>query len=60
VVKAFNTNLAATLASGTVGEVPVTVLIAGDDSQAKHFWPTSSPPAACARSTRAPCAGPAN
>ena len=35
VVKAFNTNLAATLASGTVGEVPVTVLIAGDDSQAK-------------------------
>ena len=35
VVKAFNTNLAATLASGTVGEVPTTVLIAGDDSQAK-------------------------
>ena len=35
VVKAFNTNLAATLASGTVGEVPVTVLITGDDSQAK-------------------------
>ena len=35
VVKAFNTNLAATLASGSVGEVPVTVLIAGDDSQAK-------------------------
>ena len=35
VVKAFNTNLAATLASGTVGEVPVTVLIADDGSQAK-------------------------
>jgi NADPH-dependent F420 reductase len=35
VVKAFNTNLAATLASGTVGEVPVTVLIAGDDSQSR-------------------------
>ena len=35
VVKAFNTNLAATLASGTAGEVPTTVLIAGDDSQAK-------------------------
>ena len=35
VVKEFNTNLAATLASGTAGEVPTTVLIAGDDSQAK-------------------------
>ena len=35
VVKAFITNLAATLASGTVGEVPVTVLIADDGSQAK-------------------------
>jgi 8-hydroxy-5-deazaflavin:NADPH oxidoreductase len=35
VVKAFNTNLAATLASGTAGEVPATVLIAGDDPQAK-------------------------
>jgi 8-hydroxy-5-deazaflavin:NADPH oxidoreductase len=35
VVKAFNTNLAATLASGTGGEVPTTVLIAGDDRQAK-------------------------
>jgi 8-hydroxy-5-deazaflavin:NADPH oxidoreductase len=35
VVKAFNTNLAATLASGTAGEVPTTVLIAGDDSKAK-------------------------
>lgn len=35
VVKAFNTNFGATLASGTVGGVPTTVLIAGDDSQAK-------------------------
>ena len=35
IVKAFNTTFAATLASGTVGEVPTTVLIAGDDSQAK-------------------------
>ena len=35
VVKAFNTNLAATLASGTAGQVPTTVLIAGDDPQAK-------------------------
>jgi NADPH-dependent F420 reductase len=35
VVKAFNTNLGATLASGTAGEVPTTVLIAGDDRQAK-------------------------
>ena len=35
VVKAFNTNLAATVATGTIGELPATVLIAGDDSQAK-------------------------
>ena len=35
VVKAFNTTFAATLAAGTVGQVPVTVLIAGDDGQAK-------------------------
>ena len=35
VVKAFNTNFAATLASGAAGEVPTTVLIAGDDRQAK-------------------------
>jgi NADPH-dependent F420 reductase len=37
VVKAFNTNLAATLVSGTVGELPTTVLIAGDDAQAKSL-----------------------
>ena len=35
IVKAFNTTFAATLASGTAGEVPTTVLIAGDDRQAK-------------------------
>lgn len=35
VLKAFNTNFAATLASGTVGPQTTTVLIAGDDSDAK-------------------------
>ncbi|QDZ14719.1 NADPH-dependent F420 reductase [Humibacter ginsenosidimutans] len=35
VVKAFNTNFAATLASGTVGGEPTTVVIAGDDDAAK-------------------------
>jgi NADPH-dependent F420 reductase len=35
VIKAFNTNFAATLASGTAGQLPATVLIAGDDTQAK-------------------------
>ena len=35
VLKAFNTNFAATLASGTVGGQPTTVLIAGDDTDAK-------------------------
>jgi NADPH-dependent F420 reductase len=35
VVKAFNTNFAATLASGTIADEPTTVLIAGDDSDAK-------------------------
>lgn len=35
VVKAFNTNFAGTLAAGTVGEVPTTVLVAGDDADAK-------------------------
>jgi 8-hydroxy-5-deazaflavin:NADPH oxidoreductase len=35
VLKAFNTNFAATLASGKVGELPTTVLIAGDDIAAK-------------------------
>jgi len=35
VVKAFNTTFAATLASGTVGDQPTTVLIAGNDADAK-------------------------
>ena len=35
VVKAFNTTFAGTLASGSVGPLPTTVLIAGDDSDAK-------------------------
>ncbi|MGW0707939.1 NADPH-dependent F420 reductase [Streptomyces sp. NPDC002643] len=35
VIKAFNTNFAATLASGTVGGRPTTVLLAGDDADAK-------------------------
>ena len=37
VVKAFNTTFAATLASGTVGGLPTTVLIAGDDADAKSL-----------------------
>jgi NADPH-dependent F420 reductase len=36
VIKAFNTNFAATLASGTVGDQPTTVLIVGDDADAKN------------------------
>ncbi|WP_163541643.1 NADPH-dependent F420 reductase [Occultella kanbiaonis] len=35
ILKAFNTNFAATLPSRTVGGVPTTVLIAGDDDAAK-------------------------
>ncbi|QIX27252.1 NADPH-dependent F420 reductase [Nocardioides sp. JQ2195] len=35
VVKAFNTNFASTLAEGTVGPLDTTVLIAGDDDDAK-------------------------
>ncbi|GAA1918588.1 NADPH-dependent F420 reductase [Nocardioides marmoribigeumensis] len=35
VVKAFNTNFAATLASGEVGGRPTTVIVAGDDTDAK-------------------------
>lgn len=35
VLKAFSTNFAATLACGTVGALPTTVLIAGDDADAK-------------------------
>ena len=36
VLKAFNTNFAATLAAKTIGSEPTTVLIAGDDAAAKH------------------------
>ncbi|WP_350347553.1 NADPH-dependent F420 reductase [Agromyces sp. G08B096] len=36
IVKAFNTNFAATLAQKTVGGLPTTVLIAGDDADAKQ------------------------
>lgn len=36
VLKAFNTTFAATLASGTVGPLPTTVLVAGDDEDAKQ------------------------
>ena len=36
VLKAFNTNFAATLAAKTVGSQPTTVLIAGDDADAKQ------------------------
>ncbi|WP_435736881.1 NAD(P)-binding domain-containing protein [Cellulosimicrobium sp. PMB13] len=35
VLKAFNTNFAATLTSGQVGPLPTTVLVAGDDADAK-------------------------
>jgi predicted dinucleotide-binding enzyme len=35
VLKAFNTNFAGTLTPGTVGSLPTTVLIAGDDAEAK-------------------------
>ena len=35
VLKAFNTNFAATLASGQVGPLPTTVHVAGDDADAK-------------------------
>ena len=34
-IKAFNTNFAGTLAAGTVGGLPTTVLLAGDDPDAK-------------------------
>jgi len=37
VVKAFNTTFAATVASGAVGDQPTTVLLAGDDADAKSL-----------------------
>ncbi|MGB7964323.1 MAG: NAD(P)-binding domain-containing protein [Propionicimonas sp.] len=36
VLKAFNTTFAATLATGVVGGLPTTVLVAGDDAEAKQ------------------------
>ncbi|MEU4364609.1 NADPH-dependent F420 reductase [Promicromonospora sp. NPDC023987] len=36
VVKAFNTNFGGTLATGEIGAVPTTVLVAGDDAAAKE------------------------
>ena len=36
VIKAFNTNFASTLSTGTIGSQPTTVLIAGDDVDAKQ------------------------
>jgi len=38
ILKAFNTNFAGTLAAKTVGPVTTTVLIAGDDAEAKATW----------------------
>ena len=58
VLKAFNTTFAGTLASGTVGPLTTTVLIAGDDADAKSPSPGSSPPVASTPSTPAPQAGP--
>ena len=37
VLKAFSTTFAGTLASGTIGGLPTTVLIAGDDADAKSL-----------------------
>ncbi len=36
VLKAFNTTFAATLATGVIGGLPTTVLVAGDDAEAKQ------------------------
>lgn len=38
VLKAFNTNFAATLQSGKVGDTQTTVLVAGDDEDAKNSF----------------------
>ena len=51
VLNAFNTNFAATLASGTVGEPPTTVPIAGDDTDAKSVLADIVARAGCAPST---------
>ena len=69
VLKAFNTTFASTLASGTVGDLTTTVLIAGDDADAKgtlagivtsgglkaiDAGPVSSRPSASSRSPSPP------
>lgn len=41
VLKAFNTTFAATLVSGKVGETQTTVLVAGDDEDAKKTFTTA-------------------
>ena len=46
VLKAFNTNVTASLGSGAVGERPTTVLMAGGDAEAKVVLMVRSPPAA--------------
>ena len=51
VLKAFNTNFAATVASGTVGELPTTVPVAGDDADAKSVLADIVARAGCAPST---------
>ena len=38
VLKAFNTTFAATLQSGKIGDLPTTVLVAGDDEDAKETF----------------------
>ncbi len=38
VLKAFNTNFAATLTAGAVGDAPLTVLVAGDAAEAKQTF----------------------
>lgn len=54
VLKAFNTTFAGTLSAGVVGSLTTTVLIAGDDTDAKAPWPASSRRVASRRSTQAP------
>ena len=53
VVKAFNTNFASTLASGAVGDLTTTVLIAGDDADAKAQVSEAIADGGLARSTPA-------
>jgi predicted dinucleotide-binding enzyme len=50
-LQAFNTNFAATLASGAVGELPTTVLIGGNDADAKSVLADIVARARCAPAT---------